>query len=221
MPTKKVTIYTKKGRGSKKERFMRRRVMRTGVFARSAISRPRSDIHMFKRWADGGTITGNVAYAPYLSNFTYNLGSLPNVSEFTALFDQYMITKVVTKLWLKIDPSAQSAAASSYPRLYAVRDYDTSTTPGSLNELRQYARCRVVAFNPNRPITLVSKPNTLGLTYTSAVASNYTPKWNQWLDVGDTSTVHYAWLYGIDDLTNTNYRITIEHVYYFKCKNTR
>lgn len=222
MPTtKKVTVYTKTGKGSRKTRYARRRVMRQGMFARSALSAPRSDVHMFKRWTDGGVISGNVAYNPYLASFSYNLGALPNVSEFTTLFDQYMITKVITKMWLKIDPSAQTGTSASYPRLYVARDYDTSSTPGSLNELRQYARCRVLTFNPTRPIVLVSKPNTLALSYTSAVASNYTPKWKQWLDVSDTSTVHYGWLYAIDDLTNTNYKVTIEHTYYFKCKNTR
>lgn len=202
----------------KRSRKMRKAVMRKARVPRKTFS---SDVHYFKRWTDGGTITGNAVNIPYLGNFSYALGNLPNASEFTNLFDQYMISKVVTKMWLKIDPGAQAAGTASYPRLYVTRDFDTSTNPASLNDLRQYGRCKVIAFNPNRPITLVSKPNILSLSYTSAVQSNYTPRWNQWIDVGDPATVHYAWLYAIDDLTNTNYRVTIEHTYYFKCKNTR
>lgn len=215
--TKKVTVYTKSGKGSYRSR---RKAMYKGL-SKSVVRGPSADVHTFKRWTDGGVITGNAVNNPYLASFSFTLGALPNVSEFTNLFDQYMITKVVTKMWLKIDPSAQAAASAAFPKLYVARDFDTSTAPASLNDLRQYARCKVIGFNPNRPITLVSKPNTLALSYTSAIANNYTPKWNTWLDVGDPNTIHYGWLYAIDDLTNTNYRVTIDHTYYFKCKNTR
>lgn len=205
--------FRRKRRTYKKRTYKMARPMRA--------LRPKSDVHMFKRWVDGGSIAGNVAYLPFLGSITFQLNQLPNVAEFTSLFDQYAITKVVTKFWLKQDPGAQAAASSTYPRLYYARDLDTGTVPGTLSQLREYSTCRVVAFNPNRPITLVARPNTLALTYTSAIASNYTPKWKQWLDVADPATPHYAWQYGIDDLTNTAYRVTVEHIFYFKCKNTR
>jgi len=180
-----------------------------------------SDIHFFKRWASDAQIVGNVAYAPYLNAFKYTLNQLPAASEFTNLFDQYMISKVVTKLFLKIDPSAQSATTASFPRLFYVRDTDDQAVPASLDELRQHATCRVKVMNPNYPVTLICKPNVLALSYTSSVASNYSPKWNQWIDLGDITTPHYGWKFVIDDLTNTNYRVTVEHTFYFKCKASR
>lgn len=202
----------------RKRRMNKKRTTRKSVVPRQRFS---SDIHYFKRIASDVTISGNVAYAPYLNVFRYSLNQLPNVSEYTNLFDRYMITKVVTKLYLKIDPSAQAAATASFPRLFYARDVDDSGVPASLDELRQHSTCKIKVMNPNYPVTLVSRPNLLQLAYTSGVASNYIPKWKQWIDLGDTGTPHYAWKFAIDDLTNTNYRVQIDHIFYFRCKDSR
>lgn len=220
MPAGKIRM----SRASRKRgtRRVRRMVMRKSLVPRKTF---KSDVHYFKRWTSNvgftNPIVGNATYAPYLDVLSYGLNTLPAVSEFTTLFDHYMITKVVTKFYLKIDPGAQAAASASYPRLFYIRDTDDSTLAANLDELRQYGTCKVKVMNPNRPITLVCKPNILGLSYSTAVASNYTPKWGQWIDLGDTNTRYYGWKFAIDDLTNTNYRVTVENVYYFKCKNSR
>lgn len=214
-----MTVYKKRAykKRANPVRAMRLRTNRSRV----PSSKFTSDVHYFKRWAVGPTITGAAGYLPYLDVFRYTFNQLPGSAEFVALFDHYSITKVVTKIWLKIDPSAQTAAAASYPKLYYARDFDDSTLPSSLDNLREHSNCKIKVLNPNRPVTLVSKPNVLALSYTSGVASNYTPKWKAWLDCADTATPHYAWKYAIDDLTNTNYKVNVEHCFYFKCKAAR
>jgi hypothetical protein len=217
----------KKMRSPAASRKRSTRTYRRSSGKKSVVPRNRfsTDIHYFKRWTSSvgftNPIVGNAAYAPYLDVLAFGLNTLPNVSEFTTLFDHFMITKVVTKFYLKIDPSAQTAASASFPRLFYIRDTDDSTLASNLDELRQYGTCRVKVMTPNKPVTLVCKPNVLGLSYSTAVTNNYTPKWGQWIDLGDTATRHYGWKFAIDDLTNTNYRVNVENLYYFKCKNSR
>lgn len=211
------------GQGSKK-RF--RRTGRKPMMRRSV--RPvGSQIHAFKRMLSGGagsgvlTITGNAAYNPYVSNIVFKLDDVINSPEFSVLFDQYRILTAVTKFWLKIDPGAQAAAGASYPKLYWYRDYDDSANPSNLNEIRQNGKAKVAVMTPNRPVTLVCKPNSLGLVYQTALANQFEPRWKQWLDCNTLSTPHYGFKYAIDDLTNTNYKVEVEITLYFQCRNSR
>lgn len=181
-----------------------------------------SYVHSFKRMlANPTSYTGNVAYAPLLQCWTWQFSQLQNVSEFTNLYDQYRINFVVVKYFLKIDPGAQAAGTASYPKLYWYRDLDDSNAPLSLNEIRENARSRVKVMNPNRPVVIKYKPNSLQLIYTSAIANQFKPAYSQWMDVAQTGTPHYGHKWAIDDLTNTNYKVETEVTYYFQCRNPR
>lgn len=181
-----------------------------------------SDRYFFKRSLQiAAPFAGNVAYAPLLNGYNFTLGALPDVSDFTNLFDRYMITHVQLRFFLIIDPSAQAAAAATYPKLYFVRDYDDSTAPASLNSLRQHSKCVVRVMNPNRAVTINIKPAITTEVYRSAVATSYSPKWRQWVDMAHTDVPHYGLKWGIDDLTNTNYKVEILGKIWFQCKDQR
>jgi len=180
------------------------------------------DIYFFTRGMNNpGTYTGNVAYAPLLQASAFTFTSLVNASEFTALFDQYKITHVQVKFFLKIDPGAQSAAGASYPKLFTITDHDDESPPASLNVMREHPRCRIRVMNPNRPVTVNIKPAILGLAYKTAVASAYCPKWKQWIDCNDSMVPHYGLKWAIDDLTNTNYKVDTEVKMWFACRGAR
>lgn len=217
MPSSRKRSMSTRGRYPKRARTLKR--------SRPSVGRSkwqkRGNEHYFKRWFDNGTITGNAVYAPYVATKTFALNQVPNVSEFSALFDQYQITKAVVKYYLKIDPSAQSASGASYPKIYYCRDLDTSAPPSTLDELRQRNNLVVRVLNPNKPVTFVLKPNVLGLIFQSGVSNQYEPRYNVWADMSDPSTIHYGFQWGIDDFTNTNYKLTSECILYFKCKNVR
>lgn len=199
----------------------RRRMARPARFLRPR-GRPQV-VHSFRRMiAAPGQLTGNAAYSPYLANFGLNgISNVVSASDFTSLFDQYKINYCVWKAYLKIDPSAQAATTASYPRLFYYRDYDDSSIAGSLDEIRESQRARTVVMNPNRPVVVKFKPNTLATFYNSVGVNNYSPRWGTWLDIGGSGTFHYGFKWAIDDLTNTNYRVNFEITLYFSCKNTR
>lgn len=182
-----------------------------------------TQVHHFRRmFANTGTIVGNAVYNPYLDIFgPVTLSQVQGASDFTNLFDQYRLNFCVVKFYLKISPDAQTAANASFPKLYWHRDYDDSNVPLSIAEMRENGRTKVAVMHPNRPVTIKFKPNCLGVLYQSAIANQYTPKFKQWLDMSNAQTPHYGFKYAIDDLTNTNYRVTQEIYLYFSCKNTR
>lgn len=221
MPFRKRTF---RRRPRRTRRIIRRTAdFTTGTMVRRRLRTPM--VHSFKRMArDGFSYTGNVAYNPLLVTWSanwINLALVVNASDFANLYDQYRINFVVFKVWLKIDPGAQTAATASYPKLYWYRDYDDNTAPGSLNEMRENVKCKVAVLNPNRPITIKFKPNTLQLLYQSTIANQFKPVFGQWLDMSSTNTPHYGIKVAIDDLTNTNYKVEVETTFYFQCRQPR
>lgn len=182
-----------------------------------------AQVHHFRRNVNEiGPIVGNAAYIPYTNATGVTFNQLINSTEFTSLYDQYRINYVVDKYWLKIDPSAQAAASASFPKMYICRDLDDGAVPANLNELRERNNCVVKVMNPNRPVVYKFKPNVLDSIYRTGITDgSSTPKWKVWIDCSLPDLSHYGYKYAIDDLTNTNYRVTIERTIYFSCKNVR
>lgn len=202
--------------------WRRKKSQKTSTRNKVVSTNLRNQVYYFRRMnANPGAYTGNVLHTPLLQGWSWNLGQLANVSEFSNLFDHYCITCIVVKFYLKIDPSSQTAATASYPKLYYCRDYDDSTAPGTLNELREHQHTQVRVMNPNRPVTIKLRPSTLAQTYRGVGTVSYTPQWKQWIDMAQTDVPHYGLKWGIDDLTNTNYRVDTETFIYFKCKGVR
>jgi len=214
-----------------RKQYTRPRKTTRRVRPRMATRVPRAMVsvpHKFTRMyasaggiASANDISGGAALAPYLSNFTVNLQGVVNASEFGNLYDQYRITYARVKFYLKIDPSAQTAATAAYPKMFWYRDYDDSSTPGGLNEFRENTKSKVAILRPDRPLVISWKPNTLGLVYQSAIANQFKPVWNQWLDCSTLSTTHYGFKWAIDDFTNTNYRLQTEVQLWFECRQPR
>jgi len=201
-----------------------RQIARPKKTMRSTVKRSsiQNTVHTFKRNFPSFTVVGNVAYAPYQSYTNVTLNQCVNASEFSALFDQYRITYCVTKFWLRIDPSAQTASSASYPKLYWTRDYNDQTLL-SMQEMRERGDMKIAVLKPDRPVVMKFKPNLLTQqTYVGVGTSSYTPVFGKWIDCGGSmSAVHYGCKWNIDDLTNTNYKVDIETTLYFQCKNVK
>lgn len=180
----------------------------------------RNQIHSFRRNGSAVTISGNIAYAPYQAATNISLSQVVNNSDFTNLYDQFRINYVVIKLWLKIDPSSQAAGSAIFPKLYWVRDENSSTVL-SQTEMRERSDAKIVVLRPDRPAVMKFKPNVLAQNFLSAGFSSYTPKYDEWIDTSSPGTFYYGALWNIDDLTNTNYKVDIETIYYLQCKNTK
>lgn len=205
------------------KRMRTRRTIRRGISKKPAAGPGKTVVHHFTRWlSQRSQITGNAAYAPYTTAITVaGISELVNPADFSNLYDQYRLNYIVYKFWLKIDPSSQTASTASYPKLYWYRDYDDGAPPSNLNEIRENQKCKMAVMYPNRPVSVKWKPNVLGALYQSAIATQYSPKFSQWLSMATTNTIHYGVKLAIDDLTNTNYKVDIEAKLYFSCRQPK
>lgn len=183
-------------------------------------SRASTTTHAFIRKQGLNTIAGAAGYAPFQSYTQIRFANVINSSEFSALYDQYVIDKVKVQFWLKVDPGAQTATMAIAPKLYWYRDLDDQSL-ASQNDMRERSNSKIAVLRTDRPVTIWVKPNVLNLVYRGVATSSYVPKFSQWLDMSATDVDHYGIKYNIDDLTTTAYKVDVETTYYFRCKNTR
>lgn len=184
--------------------------------------------HSFKRFVQIGAIGNLLNSAETMFAYTFSLDQLPNYTEFTSLYDQYMITKVVVKFYHIRDPSqvtnlAPGGAVSGGVLLTAI-DHDDSTPASSGNEMRQYSTCHVTNFGKDH--TRVQVPCVLRQLYETAVTTAYTPSYRQWISTNDPGCQHFGLKIGLilnDGATApanaVQYRV--EAVYYIKCKSVK
>jgi len=193
-------------------------------------------VHRFKRWTNDNreNVTGTT-----LSNaLTFQLSDVRGASEFNSLYDRYMITCVVVKFRIINNPNANlyinnnattlftnSNTANWYPCLYYCVDHDDSNTE-TLAQIQERAGTKRVILQPNRFYTIKLRPCVTVPAYISSISSGYIPKWNQWIDCGQTGVPHYGLKYVIDTSAVDpidSYPFVVERsvIYYFKCKDVR
>lgn len=219
------------GRKMKKRYGMRNRgfaaygIQRNVGIKRSALTQ---HIHHFKRrWsvatsdAARMTLTNNPNGFINASHW-FQLNGLVNHTEFTTLYDQYRINKVVLELkWSGAIEDVNERDLNNPPMLYYVRDYDDATAL-SENEFRENCRTKTLVLKPSKIYKLVIVPAQLHQVYSSVVSSGYAIKWKQWTDVGNVSVPHYGFKFGVKYPANEAYgTIEVSATYYFSCKNAR
>lgn len=218
MPTQTtVTRYYKRKGGAK-----RRRVSATVPRRRFRYNMNlRRDIYSFKRSiSNPGTFQGN-AVSPLLIGQSNTFAQIANSAEFTTLFDQYQITYIQMKFFLRIDPSAQPAATAAYPKLHIVRDYDDASTPANINELREHPRVMQRVLTPTRAVTFGWKPAVATNLFLTPITNGTEPRWKVWVDMANTGLPHYGIKFAIDNFTNTSYFVDTEMKYWFKVRGVR
>lgn len=217
MPIRRYNLRARKK--ITKKRTYRKRYVRRSMVPRSPFGS--YVIHSYKRKCAKLSVSGNAVYAPYLNGLNFQLADIPSLADFTGLYDHYRIKYVELKFYLRKDPSAQVALDAVYPRMWWSTDYDDSSTPSSLNELREHGQCKTAILTQYRPIRIFIKPSTLALNYASPVLSTYVPKWGQWVDMANTQVPFYGLKIGIDEFRITSQILDVEATYYIQCKGVR
>lgn len=174
--------------------------------------------YYFKRKALGNAVS---MASP---NFTYQftLSSLDNVSEFTNMFDQYMIQGVKIGWRLVFTPDGLPSSAASYPNLYVRVDYD-NTTAETVNQIIQDNKSKRFILSPNKLATMYITPSTLRKMEGFNGSTINQPQWKQWIDCSDNAVPHLGVKCAVDTMgvDLSQYRIQTEYTYYLAFKNTR
>lgn len=157
------------------------------------------------------------------NSLTFQLSDVINVSDFTNLFDQFRIDKVV--LTLRWSPRASTytstnnmAATGIYnPVLYYVTDHDDDSAIATQTDMLEIQKhvCRRVL--PNRKITITVKPAVQSMCYQTIASTSYGPKWGMKLNMDDITTPLYGLKMGVSKLGEDLGAITIDVKYHFTC----
>lgn len=211
--------YAKKKTTGVKKTLNRMLAKKRG-YRKAAKVNVQKDLHYFRRHTTLPNIPSDGLTLQRFGAWTFKLNDLPNVGEFTSLFDRYMITHVKLRIRIQNDPATQAGNASNYPQLYYVRDFDDAISPSSIDHLREHSRMKSLMLKPYRESIINIKPCVL-TNLNDNVGYVLSPKWKQWIDCASTTVPHYGIKFGIDNLINANYNILVRATYYFRCKDTR
>lgn len=155
--------------------------------------------HSFIRKADFGTILSSNT-APVFGAYAFKLSDFPSYTEFTALYDQFRIVKVDVQFLHLASAINNTNSASSIvlrcPRFYSVLDFDDSTAPTAIDDLRQYNNC--ITVNSDTSYMRSFAPASLELEYVSTILSGYSPVFGKWHDCTYSSLPHYGLKYALD-----------------------
>lgn len=183
---------------------------------RSMISRP--NVYDFKRKIYYENLFIVNSGTPLGYAFQQTLSQLPNYTDFTNLYDQYMIKKIVVKIIPKITQhnlATTTIGNSDLPQLHSVIDYDDATTPTSVSQLVEYQTHKMTRGNEVHTRVIVPKVELDVAAATSA------PKAYQWLDC-DASTVNHRGLkfwFNAPQSANMTVYYDMLVTCYFSCKN--
>ena len=158
-----------------------------------------------------------------------NTAPLPNITEFTALFDQYKIRSCTIDMRFANNNSSINSPSTSLPVLYYADDMD-DVSPLTQNALQQYGRCKTTMlgtgakeFTRHRVV-----PKPLVQLYETGVSTGYSnPIKPIWIDCNDATVPHYGvkicWDNGMDTaVADTNIGvISFITTYVIEAKNVR
>lgn len=236
-------------------RYVRRRVVKGRRMPASARKYGfRIPTHRFHRWvtaldSGSGTSFVNVTDCTYdgtdsfitctaakkscAFSVAFQLRDLPNLTDFTALFDSYMITGVMLQIKMIDNPDAYHVANTDplvtskvnfYPTLWYVPDHDDNNNV-TLAQIKEFDRVRHKVLYPNRETNIMLRPTTLAQVYRSSITTGYAEnKKRQWLDMANTDIPHYGLkcIFDFEGLSPAStFRFKVNVKYFFSCKNVR
>lgn len=171
--------------------------------------------HRFKRTVRLDNITLTQTTAGYFKGFDFNLGMLPNYTEFTLLFDQYKIDKVKLKLVPTFSTSdilnvANHGSGTICPNVQSILDFNDSTNPVTENELLQYANRKLT--RGTREHSRKFAPRFASAEYKTVLAFGYRPA-KGYLNTVDYNVPHYGMKVYIDEVTGAQASAWLFRVY--------
>lgn len=183
--TERIPRPARRVRGVRRSRRMLPR------FRRGYRSARKYNLYHFKRTLYLQDIIGLNTTVNYSNHFGFTLAQLPDASNFTGLYDEYRINKVVFQIIPKWSESSlnTSAVNASMQQIHTAIDYDDSLalpTATGLNEITQYQSHKFTRGNQIHTRVIVPK---LEMATAGALAGQ-SPKARQWLDCDNTTVLH-------------------------------
>ena len=246
---RRVAVAAKRRFTRRKARKLGRRTMSRPVytkrgprpgylFHRYAVGIPAANINTSSCTYTTGTsvvsINSSVSEAQMAMYFT--IGDLNNVTEFTNLFDQYMINMVIVTLKLVGVPEATSPPNTNtanygnyYPTVWYSPDYDDNSAT-TITQLKEYQFAKHKVLRPNQELKIIIRPRTAQQLYRTSVTTGYAVNFKkQWVDCAMTDVPHYGlkMAFDLEGITSAIVDVTqrpqikVNAKYYLACRNAR
>lgn len=171
---------------------------------------PKQHIFTCTRTYSGTNITAS-ATVDQLGALAFALASVPDSTEFTALFDQYRIIQAI----VKFIPTTTGTFASP---LYSVIDYDDNNVPTSLDYLHEYATLQMTQAGAIHERVLT--PRAALSAYTGTFTGFGSAPSRMWMDVASAGILYYGLKYYLPAIagstTSVNYVTQTTLVMQFK-----
>ncbi|AMB43008.1 hypothetical protein [Circovirus-like genome DHCV-5] len=214
---------------------------RPSIFARRPLTRARNKrprtsklgaltTYRYSRWASTGQ-THDVSTTSYQGAATFTLDDVKGYTDFTSLYDQFMITHAQIHVTLITNPDSAypiNGTGSSavinpnnwFPKLWYVFDSDDSSTL-SLDVIRERQGVKYKTLRPNSTMIINIKPRCLVQTYRTATSTGYAPR-RMFLDVATGYNVpHYGLKFCVDTMgldPTDKFMVRMETKYWLKFK---
>jgi len=167
----------------RKRRFVRKRYVKRKRF----IPRPIGRSHRFVRGVLLGTVSSAAAATTYAA-YSFALSDVPNYTEFTNLFDEYRISKVILTFVPQCMTTTSNPIYTTSWLIYVV-DKDDASTPTSYTSLQEYPKHKVLSAN--RRFYVSFRPRFSTEVYASPATTGYGSR-TGWLDCSNAGIPHYG-----------------------------
>lgn len=120
--------------------------------------------------------------------------SLPNLTEFTNLFDQWRLKSVVVRVDVPMGNSNSFQTPIVYPDIFYIADYD-DTGSATLTDIAQYPQMQIHNFNRDgyTPLMFKLSPKPLRDIAGAGISTSYGPmSYAPWIRTANMITPHYG-----------------------------
>ncbi len=204
----------------RKKRYRRRRIakaikLKTGITGKSGMHLVRQKVYRTYTIPASG-----VTPLPFWRNVTFALNDLPQANSFRALYDQYCIFAVGTKIILNSNTS--STTNQNLQIGYVLNERDGDNNPADWTTFCERAGVKIKNLYPSGnnacQATMYVKPRPLTQMYESPASTGYKINFKKcWIDMRDPSVPHYGLLYGFNNgqqTLNAPVNVTVITTYY-------
>lgn len=195
-------------------------------------------VYRYTRFSND-SVTQTIDTTEFLGYAQFSLSDVKSYTDFTNLYDQFMISHAQVHFTLINNPDAAFAlgatanvnvndagakinATNWFPKIWWVYDSDDSTTI-SLSAMKERQGVKCTSLSPYKTVIMNVKPKALIQTYRTNTTTGYAPK-RMFLDCATGYNVpHYGLKYVIDTLgvdPNDTYpfKVRVEVKYWLRFK---
>lgn len=175
-------------------------------------------VQYFKRTAWLPNWLTTTAGADSFVGLNFRLSQVPNVTDFTNLYDQYKICGVKLEVIPQFDNAQVATPATNIvTQNFHVTDYDDSTTPPNMDALMQHQDVKRVPST--RIIKKYIKPCFASQIFNTGITSTYGAR-RGWIDCATPDTEHYGMKFGFTSNPNAM-RYGLRMTFYLAFKQVR